>query len=384
MVKVINIHWGFSFGGVSQYAAAIDRVEEFAPIRMMSVCIVSHRRHVDEEAVRRLRNHVIVRRSGPLDLRWVKRLRSLIKAEQPDLVFTHGFNAHIVAAATLGIGKRRPVFVASYHGQYHPPTKWKKVLERVYNLATDLHLRYVARSVVSVAETGKKYLISKGISENKIDVIHNGIEDVSGQADSAELRAELGLPPDCLVVGVVSRLEPIKGIDYLLKAFSGISDRIPPTRLVVIGAGVQQQDLMDLAARLGVDDRVTFAGFRPNASRYMDALDVFALPSLSEFHSVGLLEAMRAGKAIVATDVGGNTESITNGAEGLVVRPASVGELENALSELLRDDGLRARLGSAARRRFEENFVVDEMVRRTAQFLMRAAKGPYAERNDVG
>ncbi|MCW9057754.1 MAG: glycosyltransferase family 4 protein [Gammaproteobacteria bacterium] len=379
MVKIINIHWGFSFGGVTQYAIAIDRVGEFAPINMMSVCIVTENRHFDDVAIQGLKNHVVIHRKAPFDFRWINTLRSIVRTQKPDLIITHGFNGHIIADVALAFLFDKPVFVATYHGQYHPPTKLKKLLEPIYNKTTDLHMRYVAKSIVSVAESGRKYLVAKGVPSEKIEVIHNGIEDVKRSADRDELRSDLGLPTDAFVVGVVSRLEPIKGIDFLLKAFSNVVVDMPSARLVIIGAGVQERELQDLASRLGITKAVTFAGFRQNASRYMDALDVFALPSLSEFHSIGLLEAMRSGIAIVATNVGGNTESIRDGQEGLIVDPGSESDLESALRRLFEDDDLRVRLGAAARRRFEEKFVLDRMIERTAAFLVRSAQYVHAD-----
>ena len=374
MIKVLNIHWGFSFGGVSQYVAAIDRVGDIAPVQMLSVCILSRNRHVDYEAVKALRNYTMIYRNNCMDVRWIKMLRSLITAQQPDLIFTHGFNAHIVTDFALFLFRNKPKLIASYHGQYHPPTKLKKILEKAYNKATDLHMRFIAHRIVSVAEIGKKYLISKGVSEDKIEVIHNGIVDIKSCPSKNILREELELPSDALVVGIVSRLEPIKGIHHLLKAFSNVANQIPAARLVIIGAGIQERELLALTAQLGIQNVVKFTGFISDASRYMYAFDVFALPSLSEFHSIGLLEAMRSSCAIIATDVGGNTESISNGEEGLVVRRGSVEELESALNKLLQNSDYRAQLGSAARRRFEEKFTIDNMVAQTAEFIMQSAK----------
>lgn len=374
IIKVLNIHWGFSIGGVAQYAAVMEGVQKYASIEMSTVCVLSRKRHIDEQTLAVLGNLVVIDRVGPLDLRWIGALRSIIKSNKPHIIFSHGFNAHFVAMIATIFLNDKPCFVASYHGQYHPPTPIKKLVEGLYNGFTDWYMRHFASAVVSVAEVGGRYLVSKGVDPNKITVIHNGIPDAQSNDSIENLRQDLGLPVEGLVIGVVSRLEPIKGISYLIQAFHCLVEEFPDSFLVLIGAGVQEASLKQQVEDLGMAGRVHFAGFRFNAGRYLPAIDVFTLPSLSEFHSIGLLEAMRAGRAIVATDVGGNTESITNDVEGLIVRSESVEELEVALRRLLTSEDLRLRLGTGARARFEAEFLVEVMVRRSAEFLCAAAE----------
>ncbi len=374
LTKVLNVHWGFSVGGVAQYAAVMEGVQNCAPIEMSTVCILNRKRHIDNQTLARLGNLTSIYRIAPWDIRWVGRLRSIIKATRPHAIFTHGFNGHsAVVMATIFL-KDRPKLIASYHGQYHSPTWVKKTMEGLYNGFTGWYMRRMASAVVSVAAVGKRYLISKGVSAHKISVIHNGIPDVVFDDRLEDLRDDLGLPATGVVIGVISRLEPIKGIPYLFQAFHRLAKSFPDSFLVIIGTGVAEDHLKRLAEQLDLNDRIRFVGFKANAARYMKVIDIFALPSLSEFHSIGLLEAMRAERAIIATDVGGNTESISNGIEGLVVRSKDVDELEGALRELLVNPELRRRLGAAARLRFEANFLVDVMVRRSAEFLRRAAR----------
>lgn len=375
-VSVLNIHWGFTLGGISQYAVVMEAVGTVAPIEMSTICILSRKRHVDDRALRMLGNRVVLERKAPFDLGWIRRLRRAVDERAPDLIFTHGFNGHFVACVLKLLGARRTGFVASYHGPYHPPTRLKGLLAGLYNRFTEWYLRRYALAVITVAEHGKQHLVSKGVAADKITVIHNGIPDIAQDADVGALRRDIGVPVESVVVGVVSRLEPIKAIDVLLLSFRRLSEDFPSAFLAIIGAGVQEEYLKGLASQLQISERVRFAGYRPNAASYLAAIDIFALPSLSEFHSIGLLEAMRAGKAIVTTDVGGNTESIRNEVEGLIVQPGNVQDLESALRMLLSDRKLRMRLGSAARARFEKQFVVDVMIQQSADFLMRAAVVP--------
>jgi len=372
-IRVLSVHWGFSIGGVAQYAAILDHVKDHAPIALSTICILNRQRHIDEKTLGRLSSLTIIERRGPLDIRWIAALRRHIEVLDPHLIMTHGFNGHFAAYVATCCTRSKQKFIASYHGEYHPPTRLKGLVAGIYNGLTEHYMRHVASSVVSVADYCKKYLVSKGVDPKKITVIHNGIPDTKWPDTYAQLRRELNLPLSGVVIGAMSRLDPEKGISYLLKAFQRVAELKPDAWLVIVGTGSQEHYLRDLAVDLRIQDRVRFAGFRSEASRLLGAFDVFALPSLAEYHSIGLLEAMRAGKAIVATDVGGNTESVSHDREGLIVHARDVDGLAAALRVLVENSDLRSRLGEAARRRFSEEFDVAIMVKETAGWMVRAA-----------
>lgn len=373
-ISVMNIHWGFSFGGISQYATTIESVSRYAPIEMTTVCIISAKKHVDERSISKLGKLVIIERAGLFDMRWVGQLVDVVETNQPSLILTHAFNGHFAAFVLKRKTHKNLKFIASFHGKYHPSALVKRLMSGFYNFFAEWYLRCIASCVVTVAECGKAYLISRGVTAGKITVIHNGIPDITDPPVSREvLRKEIGVPDSAIVVGVVSRLEPIKGIDYLLRAFKLILHEFADAYLVVIGSGVQEPYLKALVRELDIHNNVVFAGYRSDAAKYYFALDIFALPSLSEFHSIGLLEAMRASCAIVATDVGGNTESVSHEKEGLIIKSASVDELVDALRQLYSSPELRMRLGMAARKRFKEEFTQDTMINRSADFFMQAA-----------
>jgi glycosyltransferase involved in cell wall biosynthesis len=178
------------------------------------------------------------------------------------------------------------------------------------------------------------------------------------------------------VVGIASRFDPIKGIAYLVDAFGRVARRNPQGKLVLIGSGPLEDTLRVQVRSLGFADRVVFTGFRTDIAACLEAMDVFVLPSLAEAHSISLLEAMRAAKAIVATNVGGNTESVRHEQEAIIVPPADPAAIAVALERLLSDATLRYDIGSRARERFLAEFTVDHMVGRTAKWLERIAAQP--------
>jgi len=371
---VLSLHWGFSIGGVAQYAAILERVTEFEDIGLETVCILNRRRHIDNTTLAKLGGLSIIERTGPWDARWVHRLRKAIRDKHPDLIITHGFNGHFAAyiAGRSGVGSVR--CAASYHGEYHPPTRLKRLVAGLYNRFTEYYMRNVAVGVASVADYCKDHLASRGVDPGKITVIHNGIPDVHDDGSIQDMKRDLEVPEDKLIVGTISRLDPEKGLVHLLEAFSNIAASHSNVFLLIVGTGSQDRELQQLVASLGLEHRVRFAGFRADAWKYLRLIDVFALPSLAEYHSIGLLEAMRAGKAIVATNVGGNTESVRDRKEGIIVDPEAPGQLSRAITTLLESQELRDKYGREARKRYEEEFREDIMVKRCAKWMVEAAR----------
>ena len=374
-MKVLSIHWGLSLGGVAKYATTLERVTGIAPVTIRSVCILQRGRDVDRDALKVLGAEVVSVRSVA-DLNWITFVRKLIREEHPDCVISHGFNGHLVSLVATAFVKNSPRCLASYHGSYHATTTTRKLLEPVYNGFTHWFLRRKASAVVSVAEYCADYLVDKGVDSGKITVIHNGIPDHQpSETARGDIRSEWGFDSEHVVIGVASRLDPVKGIEYLLDAFARVANDHSNARLVIIGDGTVRGALEERSSALGIRDRVVFAGMRNDVPRCLEALDIFALPSLAEYHSIGLLEAMRAGLAIVATSVGGNTESVRDGKEGMIIQPADAEGLATALGRLVEDRDLRKCLGQAARTRFEAEFTEESMLGKTASWIQKTCGG---------
>jgi glycosyltransferase involved in cell wall biosynthesis len=369
-LKVLSIHWGFSYGGIAKYAATFERVCEHIPLKMRSLCLLPNGRVVDRNTLATLDAIVLPIRSV-MDLSWISKVRRIINDETPDYVLSHGFNGHLVSL--LGcIGQCNIKRLATYHGNYHHSTAAKRMVEPIYNAFTQWFIARKAISVLVVAQFWADFFVKRGVDARKIKVVHNGIPDLRpGTEWRSAIRREWGFSPQHVVIGIASRLEKIKGLDYLIEAFVQICREHEEGRLVLIGDGSQRHTLQKLSASKGIAKRVLFTGMRSDVSECMTAIDIFSLPSLSESHSIGLIEAMRAGRPIIATNVGGNTETVRDGREGMIVRPADEKGLAGALNHMISDEALRARLGAAARKRFTSEFTEEVMLAKTAQWLQR-------------
>jgi glycosyltransferase involved in cell wall biosynthesis len=298
------------------------------------------------------------------DILWPWRLLQEVRRINPDIIMTHGFNAHFAAMIISLLSRKSYTYACSYHGGYHAPSRLKRLVGPCYNAFTEYYIRNRARCVVTVAEYCKRHLVAHGVEPDKITVIHNGIESESKAAeDSRErIRREWHVRQGEILIGVASRLDPVKGLKYLLTAFATLATELEKLRLVLVGTGTQDEQLKNEVESLGLTERVIFTGFRSDVSDCLAAFDIFVLPSIAEYHSIALLEAMRAGKSIIATDVGGNTESVRDMQEALVVPAEDSRALAAAINTLAGDEELRLRLARAARQRFEENFTIEQML----------------------
>jgi len=336
---VLSLLWGFSLGGIGKCALTYNRLSEISDICIKTACIYDVNWDCDLSPLEEIGAAFITIRSR-MDFSWIRHCSELIEKFAPDLVFVHGFNGPIVARILQRKIKRNFPFVCSSLGPV-----FNKGAEHVY--------RRHAFAIVSVAQYCKDQLVSRRVPAEKITVVHNGLPD-QRQTDGLN-HGDVGLQYDDFVIGIASRLDPVKGVEYLVDAFAKVVAIFPHTRLMVVGNGTCENALKKQAAKLGVYEKIRFFGYQDNVDAWLELFDVFALPSLAEYHSIGLLEAMRAGKAIVATNVGGNPESIKHEREGLLVPPADAAALEK----------------SAAIKRFKDDFTEDKMLEKMAAWLKR-------------
>jgi glycosyltransferase involved in cell wall biosynthesis len=189
-------------------------------------------------------------------------------------------------------------------------------------------------------------------ANGRIVLVPNGVDlgRVPAAGARARIRAALGVAADACVVTSVARLVPQKGLDLLLEAWARGMDAHGAV-LWLAGDGPARPALEAQAARLGLGERVALLGRRDDVADVLDATDVFVLASRAETTPIALLEAMAAGRACVATDVGDCRAMLGDGSAGRIVPPGDVGGLATALREVVCDGALREQLGGAARER---------------------------------
>jgi glycosyltransferase involved in cell wall biosynthesis len=177
-------------------------------------------------------------------------------------------------------------------------------------------------------------------------------------------RATFGWKDDDLIIGCIGRLEPEKGQTVLLQAFDGLHRRHPRTRLLLVGDGGERARLERTAASLRFNGAIRFVGTREDVPELLATCDIVALPSFHEGLPMALLEAMAAGRPVVASAVGGVPHLIRDGETGVLVAPGDHAALQEALGRLAEDEATRRRLAASAMRLVEERFGFDRTLQR--------------------
>ncbi len=223
---------------------------------------------------------------------------------------------------------------------------------------------------IAVSEATKKAWIQQtGIAADRIKVVLNGM-DLSAftrEYDVAAVRQELSIPAAAYVISVPARLHPLKGHQYLFEAVSQIRSELPQIMVLIIGDGVLRESLQKKVEGLGIGPMVRFLGHRADIARIMAASDLIVLPSLSETLGLVLAEAQAAGKAVIATNIGGIPEVVENGVTGMLIPPSDSPALARAIVQLVQNPAQCQEMGKKGRERVDRVFPTQRMVAQTLE-----------------
>ena len=289
---------------------------------------------------------------GALDLEAFVRLRSALRGV--DVVHTHGhFAVNVVARIA---GRLAGARVLSH---MHIENTFREGLGRRSQVALDNLTARLCFAVVAVSEATRKSLVRQGYPAGRMVTVHNGL-DPGPNVDAVRLSQQP-------VVLEVARLAEVKGQRTLLAALARLDATAVFVGRDLEEGGAYEAVLRAEAERLGVGDRVVFAGHRDDVPALLAGCDVFCLPSSMEGLPLVVLEAMARGKPVVATAVGGTPELVVEGETGLLVPPGDPEALARALGRVLQDRDLAARLGGAGRERAVAEFSLRSMTDRVLQ-----------------
>jgi len=296
------------------------------------------------------------------DLRVFAQLVRLIRRYRPHVVHTHlakaGLLGRLAAAAD-----RVPVIIHTYHGSvfrgYFGTTQSAAYLRLERALAT------VTSRVIAITPLQEADLIHLRVAPaEKIVRIPLGLDlaQFSGPRDPTASRRMLGIPTDRPVLGIVARLVPIKDVATFLRGAALVRRRLPQVHTVVIGDGELRHELRGLARELFPDGACSFVGWQADMGAVLAALDVVGLTSLNEGSPVSLIEALAAGRAVVATRVGGVPDVVRDGATGFLVPPRDPEAFAAACVRLLEEPALRSEFGALGRQEVADRFGAERLV----------------------
>jgi len=280
-------------------------------------------------------------------------IRRLVREREYDIVHLHTKRAHALSAWFSG-SRRGTKFVVTRRMDY--PEKKNARTHWLYNRSVD--------GVVAISQNIASLLRDAGVDRKKIRLIHSGIEAARFRADAITRGKTDGRP----VIGTLAILEPRKGVRFLLEAAARVKASGIEAEYRIAGSGPLLEELKKLAADLGLAQTVHFVGFVADTAGFLAELDIFVMPSLYEGLGVSALEAMGAGKPVIATRVGGLTESVIDGVTGIIVPPQDAAALAAAIARLVKDRSTALEMGRRGAARVSESFTIERMARANEAF----------------
>jgi glycosyltransferase involved in cell wall biosynthesis len=284
------------------------------------------------------------------------KLSLFLRREKVDLMNAHGYPDHFLCAVARKITGVRAL-VRTKHN--HVPLKGGALSRYLYGTLTS--------RIVAISEHIREVMIQSGLKPDQVTTISTAINlsQFAPRAKDQNLLKELNFPAGCAIIGIVARLTERKGFKNLFEAVKILADQGRTIRCLVVGGGASSEKIAALknhAASLGISDNILLTGRRSDIPEILSLLDVFILPSLAEGLGRSMLEAMAAGKPIVASAVGGIPEAIEDGKSGLLVPPDDSRALAQAIALLLDNPEKAQELGRASRTRAELLFDQDKMI----------------------
>jgi len=288
------------------------------------------------------------------------KLNHFLKDIQPVILHTWLFHANITGRI-LGRFNKVPLIIASRRST-NIGGSWREILMRKTSGMND--------RIIAVSEAARQAEINNSkIPPNKVVTIHNGLDTTLYKSVSDEaiktIRDSFEIPDDAILLGAVGRLHPAKGFNDLITAMELLERKTSSTHLLIVGEGELMDQLKLQVRKSNLDGKIKFAGIRNDIPEIMSAFDIFVSPSLWEGLPNVVLEAMAAGKPVVATSVGGTPEVVVDSLTGLLVPPHNPEALANAILFLCENPKLRKSMGQAGRDRVIKHFSIEQMVQQT-------------------
>lgn len=367
MIKVINVITDTNIGGAGRLL--INYLKNFNREKFL-IKIVLPQNSLLKPEIEALGYEVIETRGGgdeSLDFGAVFELMEIFKREKPDIVHTHSSMSGKIAALFAGVKSR----MYTRHCAFDPPKLLTTFPGKQMNGFVNNTL---STKIIAVAEAAKENLTDTGVSEKKISVIINGVEqqrELSPEEKKAA-RQKYGISQDDFVMAIVARLEDIKGQKYFIDAAKLVCKRHDKVKFIVAGTGSQEAALKQQAKDLGISDKVIFTGFLDDVAELDNIMDLNINCSYgTETSSLALSEGFSLGKPAIATIYGGNPYMVTDGENGLLVPIKDAQKLADAMEKMMTDKALYEKMCRTARQHYETKF--------TAKAMTRALEDIYEE-----
>ncbi len=309
-----------------------------------------------------------------------QQMRQLLMSQKFDVVHTHGGTAGFWVRFVAAVLKQRMTIVHTYHGLHYlniSQTAAKgirqKIKREIFKRIDRFLLADTDRIICVCRSDYQKAIAARVATIDRTSIVYNGIEidKFSTPLDRAVARQLFELNATEFVFGNVGRLHEQKGHQFLLQAFAKMTNR---ARLMIIGDGLIRDELMGLANKLEISDRVSFLGARADIYEFLSAIDIFVMPSLWEGQPIALLEALAIGKPCIASAVDGIPEIITDGVNGYLVNPRDIEKLAKMMDLTIENSDMFRKFGDRGVSAISPQFLAQNMAVEIANIYLDAAK----------
>ena len=356
-IKICHVTYDMRIGGTEQVILnlILGTKDQY---KHQVLCIESPlgpfaKKLIDEE----ISIHGLTRKPG-FDIQLLHQIRRYVIAEGIDILHCHQYTPWSYGVlACIGL-KTKVIFTE--HGRFYPDSISfkRKIINPLLSLVT--------AKITAISDATKKALITyENLSEEKIEVIYNGIEKIKFQDRETEkldsLKEKLNLNSNDFILGTIARFDPIKNHEMMIRAIAELNSEGLSCTLILVGDGENKQQLEYLVEQLNISEKVVMTGYQPNPKYYFKLFDVFLLTSFSEGTSMTLLEAMSLGLPTIVTDVGGNPEIITHNKNGFVIPSNNTASLKMAIRSLHDNTEIKYKFSFNAVDDFNNFFIAKKM-----------------------
>ena len=353
MKRLCFIVNNFDVGGLEKVVISLINHIDRSQFDIHVICLAGRGKLFEQISVEKDKVLIIDKKAG-IDLSAIFAVKRFLKSRKIEIVHAHNFGPLIYTGLAVRLMLwGRPLVIYSEHNQVYRQIKSGVLKTRFYISLAD--------RIVTVSDKLKQFYQDElGVTKG-IETIYNGICGVSDD-DEVVSRLDLSLRDTDFVFGTAVVLTEQKGIIYLLEAAAELRDSANDIKIIIAGDGPLKQMLERYSRENGLSDMVQFIGYRSDVHNLLKMFDVYVLPSLWEGLPLALLEAMSAGKPVIATDVGGNAEIVEHKVNGLVVNAADSKALGRAMMDIYQ---AREELGmyqDVNKEKFTRMFSLDSMI----------------------
>lgn len=357
MIKVINVISDSNIGGAGKCILTFLKYYDKSKIDLKVVVPTGSLLKPELEAL----GAYVIEAEGigdkSLSLKGIKSLRKIFCEHKPQVIHAHA----TMSARFAGRLYRKAKIVFTRHSVFEPSKRISEGMGKVINGFVN---NSTADAIIAVADAAKDNIVKTGVNPNKITVIKNGVEPLKEitQVEKLKLKSNYNVADGEILMGIVARLNYVKGHVYILEALKKLLDDGIKVKLLIAGTGDYENEIRQKISELGIAENVIMAGFVTDVTGVMNILDIQLNASFgTEATSLSLLEGMSIGLPAVVSDFGGNPGVIEHGVNGLIFKKCDSDDMYNKLKSLLTDDETMEKLKIGSRKIFEKQFRAEVM-----------------------